>query len=57
MKTYGITKKLDGHGRIVIPKDFRHIFNIKENEELEIFATDKGILLCVPETEIIRKIH
>lgn len=40
MKATGIVRKIDELGRIVIPKEIRKSFDIKEGEPLEIFTTD-----------------
>ena len=37
MKTTGIVRRVDDLGRIVIPKEIRRNFHIKEGEPLEIF--------------------
>ena len=38
MKTTGIVRRVDDLGRIVIPKEIRRNFRIKEGEPLEIFS-------------------
>ena len=45
--TVGIVKEIDKLGRIVIPKEFRERYGLSEN--VEIIATDKGIVLRNPE--------
>ncbi|HGE5805039.1 AbrB/MazE/SpoVT family DNA-binding domain-containing protein [Bacillus cereus] len=38
-------RKLDGLGRIVIPKELRDTFNIKERSPIEIFVEGERIVL------------
>lgn len=46
MKATGIVRKIDDLGRIVIPKEIRSSFDIKEGEPLEIFTDlNKQIVL------------
>lgn len=42
MKKVGIIRKIDELGRIVIPKEFRDNFNMKEGDKLEIIADKEG---------------
>lgn len=44
MKSTGIVRPIDSLGRIVIPKELRKIFNLKEKDELEIFV-ENGIIM------------
>lgn len=44
-ETIGIVRRLDNTGRIVIPMELRKTLNIKEDDELEIFATKDGIFI------------
>ena len=37
MKSTGMTRKVDGLGLVVIPKELRDTFGIKEQSPLEIF--------------------
>ena len=43
MTNIGIVRNMDSLGRIVIPKEFRRVFGLKENEAIEILATEEGI--------------
>lgn len=43
MKPLGIVRNLDDVGRIVIPKEIRRKIGVKEGDEMEIFATNKGV--------------
>ena len=45
MKATGIIRRIDDLGRVVIPKEIRHKYAIKEGDPMEIFTTDEGI--CV----------
>ena len=49
----GITKDIDNIGRIVIPKEMRELFNLKE--EVELVVTEQGVLLRNPEYELVEK--
>lgn len=45
MKSTGMTRRIDELGRIVIPSEIRKNFNIKEGDQLEVFAGDGEITL------------
>lgn len=45
MTSIGITRKIDGLGRIVIPKEIRERLNIKENDYLEFVLFQDGFAL------------
>lgn len=45
MKSTGITRKVDELGRVVIPKELRDNFGIKEKDSLEIFTEGNNIVL------------
>lgn len=45
MKATGIVRRIDELGRIVIPKEIRRTFRIKEGTPLEIFSGDNGELI------------
>ena len=45
MKSTGIVRKLDQLGRIVIPKELRTTFDIKETDPIEIFVDGSDIVL------------
>jgi len=40
-KATGIVRRIDGLGRIVVPKELRRVMGIREGDPLEIF-TDQG---------------
>ncbi len=41
----GLTRKIDGLGRLVIPKEIRERFNIKENDYLEFLISNEGFFI------------
>ena len=45
MKATGITRKIDELGRIVIPKEIRRTFRIREGTPLEIFTEKNGEII------------
>ncbi|PEA89589.1 AbrB/MazE/SpoVT family DNA-binding domain-containing protein [Bacillus thuringiensis] len=45
MKSTGITRKVDELGRVVIPKELRDTFGIREKAPLEIFVEGEKIFL------------
>lgn len=45
MKATGIVRKLDQLGRIVIPKELRNTFDLKEDDPIEIFVEGEDIIL------------
>lgn len=45
MKATGIVRRIDDLGRIVIPKEIRRNFGIREGEPLEIFVENGCICL------------
>lgn len=46
MKATGIVRRMDDLGRVVIPKEIRKSFNIREGDPLEIFTTNEGIVFA-----------
>lgn len=44
MNATGIVRRIDDLGRVVIPKEMRRKFKIREGDPLELFTTDKGIV-------------
>ncbi len=48
----GIIKEIDKLGRIVIPKEIRKRFGLNEN--VEIIATELGVVLRSPEYRLVR---
>lgn len=45
IKATGIIRKVDELGRIVIPMELRRTLGINEHDPLEIFTSDKSIIL------------
>ncbi|MBZ4655999.1 MAG: AbrB family transcriptional regulator, transcriptional pleiotropic regulator of transition state [Epulopiscium sp.] len=45
MKSIGIVRKIDPLGRIVLPKEIRKVYDIKEGDSLEIFVDKESIIL------------
>ena len=52
MKATGIIRRIDDLGRVVIPKELRRVFNIREGDALEIFTTDEGIVFAPYDNQI-----
>ena len=44
MRRTGIVRRIDAISRIVIPKEVRKTFRIKEGEPMEIFIEDDGVI-------------
>ena len=42
MKSTGIVRRIDGLGRVVIPKEIRYTLRIREGDPLEIFTDAEG---------------
>lgn len=49
----GVIKEIDQIGRLVIPKEFRERFNLIN--EVEILATENGVLIRNPEYILVKK--
>ncbi|MBE6588083.1 MAG: AbrB/MazE/SpoVT family DNA-binding domain-containing protein [Ruminococcaceae bacterium] len=45
MITFGIQKKIDSLGRIVLPKEIREFYCMDENDTVEVVPTENGILI------------
>lgn len=54
MTNIGIVRKIDSLGRVTLPKELRRVFKLDKNDEIEILATDDGILLRVTNIEVRR---
>lgn len=54
MTNIGIVRKVDSLGRVTLPKELRRVFKLNKDDEIEILATDEGILLRVPNIEVRR---
>lgn len=46
MKATGIIRRIDDLGRVVIPKELRKKFDIREGDALEIYTTNEGIMFA-----------
>lgn len=54
MTQIGIVRKVDSLGRVTLPKELRRVFKLNKDDEIEILATNEGILLRVPNIEVRR---
>lgn len=45
MKSTGVVRRIDGLGRLVIPKEIRRIFDINKHQGLEIFVDGQSIVI------------
>lgn len=45
MKNTGIVRRIDGLGRIVIPKELRDTIGAPEGTPMEIFTEDNGLIV------------
>lgn len=45
MKNTGIVRRIDELGRVVIPKELRRTYNIKEGDPIEFYVEGEGIIL------------
>ena len=52
MKIFGVLKSFDNLGRLVIPKELRDRYAL--NKEVEILATEDGILIKNPEYVLVK---
>ncbi|MDL4842663.1 AbrB/MazE/SpoVT family DNA-binding domain-containing protein [Aquibacillus rhizosphaerae] len=52
MKSTGLVRKVDTLGRIVLPKELRDVFKIREKDPLEIFTEEDKIILKKFETNM-----
>ena len=55
MINIGLIRKIDNLGRITLPKEFRKLYMIEDQDDIEIIATEEGIMLKKPNIEIKRK--
>lgn len=54
MTSIGIIRKINALGRITLPKEFREVFMLEKDKEIEIIATEEGILLKNVSIEVKR---
>ena len=45
MKTTGIVRRVDEMGRIVIPKEIRHAYRLKDGDPMEFFIEDNNVVM------------
>ena len=45
MKATGIVRRLDDLGRLVIPKEIRKIYKLKEGDSIEFFVNEDSAIL------------
>lgn len=63
MKSTGITRRIDGLGRIVVPMELRRTLGIEVNDPMEIFVEDDKIIFkkyeafgrCVVTGEVLKE--
>lgn len=55
MKSTGIVRRIDNLGRVVIPKEIRERFHIKDDDPLEIFTEDDFIIFIEDDKIFFRK--
>ena len=53
MKLVGIIKELESLCRLVIPKEFRETYGIKD--KIELIPTEEGILIRSPKYKLVKK--
>lgn len=49
----GMQRKVDNLGRIVLPKELRKLYNINDDDYVEIIPTETGILIKKPNHKLI----
>ena len=45
VKSVGVARRLDTQSRLVIPSEFRKMFQLKKNTLVEIIGTNEGLLV------------
>ena len=53
MRVRGITRKTDGLGRIVVPREYRKELGIENGDEVEIFLLESGVLIKKKEVKVV----
>ena len=51
MNNIGLVRAVDKLGRLVIPKEMRELYKL--NDDVEILATDEGILVRNPKYKVV----
>ena len=49
---FSIKRKIDNLGRIAIPKEFRKLYHLDENEHICLVGTEEGVLLTNPNYKV-----
>ena len=44
-KKYGLIRRIDDFGRIILPKEIRQFLNIQENDPMEVSLLNRGVYL------------
>ena len=52
MKTTGIIKRIDGWGKIAIPKEIKRLMKIHENDAFEIYIDEDREMICYKKVSI-----
>lgn len=45
MKSLGIVRRIDSLGRVVLPKELRITLDIQDNDPIEMFTDDGGLIV------------
>lgn len=45
MRSTGIVRRIDDIGRLVIPRDIRKMFDIKEGDAFELYTDNEGYII------------
>lgn len=59
LKATGIVRRMDDLGRIVIPKELRKAYELKEGTKMEIYTDEQGIVLrrYMVESSLLKRIE
>ena len=57
MKATGIVRRLDDLGRLVIPKEIRKIYRLKEGDSIEFFVSDNNEIVIRKYEHLSENIH
>ena len=52
MKTTGIIKRIDGWGKITIPKEIRRLLKIREGDVFEIYVDEVSGMVCYQRVDV-----
>ena len=45
MKSLGLVRKIDKLRRVAVPKEVRKLLNLKDNDSVEFFKCDEGVVI------------